>query len=167
MRGARRGWMRGIRPWLAGAAVALVVGLLLVFAQLRSPDALLWTGKPLPGVDRGGLVTYHYRGVSFLQPLQGASDDPGPTAVTVDIDPNNPYDVLLDRPGTKLFEALLIGAPFLVAILLVLAGVMRQRRYARLSAREGKSPGRDFGHGIDPEVMNRLLQRNRGGGGSD
>jgi hypothetical protein len=149
-----------MRPWLLGASLASLIAVLMAVAAVLSPDHLLWNGRAVPAVDRAGIVAYSVDGVTYHQAMAAASNAPGPTPVTVYVDPSNAEAVVLDRTSARLLEGSAVAVPGVIAILLVVVGSLRQRSLAR---RRAQAIDEGFGGGIDADYMDRLLRKNRGG----
>ncbi len=148
-----------MRPWLLGASLAVLIAVLMAVAAVLSPDHLLWNGRAVSGIDRAGIVEYSVSGISYHQAFAAAPSAPGPTPVTVYVDPANAEVVVLDRTSARLLEGSAVAVPAVIAILLVVVGTLRQRSLAR---RRAQARDQRFGVGIDSEYMDQLLRRNRG-----
>src|SRR5579884_2436057 len=157
MSSSRRDRLIDMRPWFIAAALAVVWAAMMVYAESRSPDALMWTGQQVAGTDRYGVVAYSYDGKAFHQAMAAASAAPGPLPVTVDVDRSDPYNVFLDQAGNRIVDATIVLTPVAVAVLLVCVGLYRTR------PRRAGAKDSTYGHGIDPSAMDHLLERRRRG----
>jgi hypothetical protein len=145
----------GTGPFNAVAALAVLVGVLALLLQLQSPDAALWTGQPVRAVNDGGLAYYTFRGQQYTIDVSGAVPA-HPEPLTVYVDPSNPAAGVLDTLTNRLVDALIVGGPFLIAILAFCLGLLR-----RVRRRRRRPPvGRDtFGQGLDIATMSWLREQ--------
>lgn len=158
-----RGWLTGMRPWLLAAIVATVISALMVFAELQSPDAAMWNGQALSAVNRHGFVTYEYHGVSYTTNRLSVSDAAARELVTVYVEPNDLANPILDSASSRAFDLTLMAGPLFVAGLLIATGVLRREvhRYRRRKA--ARAGVETHGWGIDPGVMEQILEHQRRG----
>jgi hypothetical protein len=125
-------------------AFLLTIGLLALLLELQSPSAVLWTGRPVTGIERGGVVLYPFNGhmYTLIDPDQPES---GPTrTVLVYVDPGNLSNSRLDKASTRWLDASFVLAPFLVAFLLIALAFIRRFMHARTPQRQGEGFGRGF-----------------------
>ncbi len=128
MRTAR---LEGLGCSLTATLLFAVIGVLFLFAELQSSDTLLWTGRAVASIEKGGLDYYSFKGRSYTLdvPEEQVSEPAKP--VTVYVDPSNPNLAIKDNPAARWFEASFVCLPFLAALATFLAGLARRRRFAR------------------------------------
>jgi hypothetical protein len=125
------------RAYLVVAGIALVLGLMFLWAELLSPDLVTWTGRCVPAFFDGGVAHYTVGGQQFTAdnpPLL----DRSPRTVTVCYYPSDPANGYIVHPGGRWFEGGLIGGPFALALVLVAVGMLRGAR--RLRSAPGLPP---------------------------
>jgi hypothetical protein len=118
------------RGYLVIAGLALLLGLFFLWAELLSPDLVIWTGRCVPAFFDGGVAHYTVAGQQFT------ADNPPPAnrsphTVTVCYDPGEPVNGYIVRPAAYWIEGALIGGPFALAVVLVAAGILRGARRLR------------------------------------
>jgi hypothetical protein len=121
--------------WLAG--LAILFGVLFLLAELLSPDLVTWTGRCVPAFFDGGVAHYTVGGQQFTAdnpPLL----DRSPRTVTVCYYPSEPVNGYIVHPGAYWVEGGLIGGPFALALILVVAGMLRAA--TRLRSAPGLPP---------------------------
>ena len=153
----------GLKNWFAHpstkvATGLLLLGLLVVLVQSSFPTWLFWTGDRVSGTNHEGLVYYRIRGEQYTV------DDPRPVPahdvpVTVYVDPSDPSQALLERPGVWIDAGFDLVFFVAAAGCLVFAAARRSRR-RRLRAAQDQ-PDRGFGEGLEPDWIARQLERNR------
>jgi hypothetical protein len=134
----------------------LLVGVLLVLVQSSFPTWLFWTGDRVSGTNHEGLVYYRVDGEQYTV------DDPRPVPahdvpVTVYVDPGDPSNALLDRPGVWIDAGSVVLCFAAAAGTLVVSAVRRSRR--RRSAAAAGVPG--FGEGLESDWVTRHLEQHR------
>ena len=113
----------------------VVVGLLFLSVQVQSPSMLYWTGQPVQGTARQGLVFYAAGGEQYTLDNTGPDLADG-TRVTVYVDRADPSHALLLRPA-KWVDAGAVSIWFVAAAaLLVLAPLRRAWRRRRTEDHE-------------------------------
>lgn len=143
--------------WSTGLAAALLAfSLLAVVAVLQSPDSVLWTGQRAIGVERGGLVIFHWQGqvYSVAKPGYGSADN-----VAVYFDPAHPEKAVADNVADRVGAGLLVGGPLAAAVLVFAIGLIRRRIRRRRRWKRGAASF--FGSGLDPEFVSRVLRQRR------
>jgi hypothetical protein len=152
---------RSLAHWLAhpstlAAAAMLLVGVVVVLLQSSFPTWLFWTGDRVSGTNHEGLVYYRVDGEQYTV------DDPRPVPphdvpVTVYVDPGDPTNALLDRPGVWIDAGFVVVWFAAAAGTLVVAAANRSRhRHRRAAAKPG------FGEGLESDWVARHLEHNRG-----
>jgi hypothetical protein len=146
----------GDGPMLIGITFFAVVGALLLTVVLTSSTRVQWTGTSVKGVDRGGIVYYTYDG------QQNSLDRTSRfMSSTVYLDPSKPESTaMLGDVADRVVDVVSVAVPFLIAATILGVGVSRRIRWRR-RANDPSAGG--FGHGLDPEVVQRLIQRQREG----
>jgi hypothetical protein len=118
--------------WVAG--FAFLLGLILLFAESRSPDFVIWTGTCVPASFDGGLAHYTVAGQPFTAdnpPLV----DRTPRTITVCYYSDEPGNGYIVHPGAYWVEGGLIGGAFGLALVLVAVGMVRGVRRLRTPSR--------------------------------
>jgi len=88
-----RGWFDGTGWFIGGAILFFVFALLALLLELQAPESVLWTGTPVAGAERGGIVFFQWAGQQhqFSAPGYGSAKK-----VIVYFDPSNPDNAMLD-----------------------------------------------------------------------
>jgi hypothetical protein len=142
----------GLGNYLAGTTACLVLALLAFLLVLQSPpDKLLWTGTAVSGAERGGLVYYRWHGQSYTMDVPGNASKP---RYTVYLDPSDPEGAIAESVPRRALDGLLVIGPLVLGGALLGLGLWRRRSTQLIS------PG-GFGTGLDPEVVDKLLQKIR------
>jgi hypothetical protein len=130
-----RGWFDGAAGFVAGAIVLFAFALLALLLELQSPESVLWTGTPVAGTERGGIVFYEWAGqqLQFSAPGYGSAK-----TVIVYLDPSNPSSALLDNNTDRVGPALFVGLPSLAGAGLLIFGGTRGWRWKRRNAKRGE-----------------------------
>jgi hypothetical protein len=143
--------------WLVAVVVVLVaVSLLILHSSLSGPTAVQWTGTKVQGVNKGGIVSFSYAGQTYSIDHSDSFDsttvafrkgDPADTAILV-----NRYERRVEVAG--------VVVPWILAAGIVGGTLYRRRR------RQGELLAGDdgFGRGLDPEVVQRLIEKRRQNG---
>lgn len=140
------------------ALVLAVIGSAFLQGLLTSTAGLIWTGHAVHGRETGGILYYTYRGQSFSYDVPG-SDRSGP--VTVYIDPTDPSSyTAYDGAAARISEAGSVLGPYTAAVVVMVGGIWRRRRINR-RLREAINAHEDFGWGLDPAIVARMLEENR------
>jgi hypothetical protein len=146
-------WCDGNVLLIISAVFFIAVGSILASLVFSS---VLWSGTAVQGVDRGGIVYYTYDGQT-----NSLDDTSRFYSHTVYLDPERPdTSAVLGDPARKVFDVASVAIPFLIALVIIAAGVRRERQFRRGSGADDPSVG-GFGHGLDPEVVHRLIERRR------
>ena len=142
----------GLGPYIAGACVLVLLGVMGLLLRLQSPsDKLLWTGTKIAGSERDGLVYYQWQGQHYAIDVPGYGNK---THVSVFIDPADPDDGITDSVLRRGLDVLFTVVPIALGLGVLTLGVRRRR-----SATKAEPTG--FGQGLDPVVVDRLLQQIR------
>lgn len=150
----------GNGPYLALVVAGALVGLAFLAGTAMDPvERLAWTGVTVRAVHRGGIIFYQYRGQTYtLDEINAA----GRHAATVHLDPHDPSIAIPDDPVAQWLTVLTVVGPLALGLLLAGAGLARKRRSARIRA--GLVTAQEkLGWGIDDELMQQLLARQRAG----
>ena len=131
-----RGWFDGAGWFVAGAIVLFAFALLALLLELQSPDSVLWTGTPVAGTERGGIVFYEWAGQQhqFSAPGFGSAK-----TVIVYLDPGNPSSAMLDSNGDRVGPAVFVGLPAAAGVVVLLLGGTRGWRWKRRNAKRGEN----------------------------
>jgi hypothetical protein len=138
-------------PFIPGAAALLLMGSLLLFAAIQSPNILQWTGTSVQALERGGLAYYSFHGQTYALDVTTRLVQPG----TVYLDPADPSNAMLANPLSRGIDVVTVGGPYAASALLLTFGYARRSRRRRL---RGRGPGARFGD----TTLTRLLARQRG-----
>jgi len=142
------------------AAICFVsVGVLFLITILLSANSWQWwSARAVQGSELSGVVSYEAGGRSY------SLDDPGSLRNgprTVWVDPANPSSATLSVTVARISDTAITFGPVLIAVVLVVAGVVRSRRHARrIRAAEGDERAA-FGTGLDPDAVRALLDERR------
>jgi hypothetical protein len=108
--------------WIAG--LAFLLGLILLLAELRSPDLVIWTGRCVPAFFDGGVAHYTVASQQFTAdnpPLL----DRSPRTVTVCYYASEPVNGYIVHPAAYWVDGGLIVGPFALSLVLVAVGMLR------------------------------------------
>lgn len=148
--------LEGNRGLVAVVVILVAVSLLILHSCLSGPTAVQWTGTKVAGDERGGIVYYSYGGQQY------SIDDNGRfNSTTVAFDDSDPSGTaMLLNPYERGFEIAGVVVPYLLA-----GGIVGLTLYRRRQRRAEFLSGNDdgFGRGLDPEVVQRLIEKRRQG----
>ena len=146
----------GNRGLVAVVVLLVAVSLVILHSSLSGPGAVQWTGTRVHGTERGGIVYYSYGGEQY------SIDASGPfQPTTVAFDKSDPSDTaMLVNQVEPWVEVAGVVVPYFLA-----AGIVALTLYRRRQKREEFLAGNDdgFGRGLDPEVVQRLIEKRRQG----
>ena len=130
-----RGWFDGTGWFIGGAILFFVFALLALLLELQAPESVLWTGTPVAGAERGGIVFFQWAGQQhqFSAPGYGSAKK-----VIVYFDPSNPDNAMLDSNAARVGPALFIGLPALACVTLLAIGGTQGWRWKRRNAKRGE-----------------------------
>lgn len=139
--------------FVVGAAIFFfVLGLILIPVVFLS--SVQWAGTSVQGIDRGGIVYYIYKGQTY-----SLDDTSRFNSHTVYFNPKDPDTTAeLGNAPLEVVDVVSVAAPFLIALAIV--GVASRRHWRIRRARNDPAPV-GFGHGLDHEVLHRLLEQRR------
>jgi hypothetical protein len=159
----RAGWSDGMAPFVACAGVLLFVGILAFLAELQTPSFVQWTGIEVHGDTYGGVTTYSYRGASYsIDNLAVSADDERHLPTTVWLSrwhPTDPDRAFIESGLERWTDFAFVAGWFFAAVLVLLIG--RVRLLVRRRRRNTDMLQRTFGTGLDPELVQRLLDERR------
>jgi hypothetical protein len=145
----------GLGGYIAAAIVLLAISVMCLLLLLQSPsDKLLWTGSKVIGTERDGLDYYTWRGVPYTLDVPGFASKPH---VTLFLDPSAPEAAIADSTPRRVLDGLFIVGPLVLGLGAVGGGLIRRHANRRSLNRPG-----GFGTGLDPDLVSRLLEQNRG-----
>jgi hypothetical protein len=117
------------------AAFAVLLGLILIFLELRSTDVVIWTGHCVPASFDGGIAHYQVDGQAFTADNPPVLD-PTVRNVTVCYASSEPANGYIVRRAAYWVEGGMMGGPIALAAVLVLVGLLRSasnlRRHSTL-----------------------------------
>ena len=127
----------------------VVIGVLATLTEVVSPNFLLWTGHPVPGLNLGGTVNYKYRGIEYTFDAHDRGQNQPPERVTVYLDPNDPVLAVEDKLSTRIGDAAFALTPFAAAAVSLAVGwALRRRARKRAAAQRDRD-----GYGFNPRVL--------------
>ena len=146
----------GAGPFPVVALVLAAVGVMFLILTLASIEGLVWTGQAVHGNEQGGIILYSYRGTNYSFDDSG-SNRTGPR--TLYIDTSDPSRAVLKSPASVALDVLTVGGPMVGALCFAAEAVRRKRRYVRRRRANLTRIGEEFGGGLDPETIRRLIAR--------
>jgi hypothetical protein len=155
-----RGTVRRVVAGLGGYAIAAagfaVIGVLAVLLEIQSPSFVQWTGIEVHGYTQGGITFYSYGGHDYSvdnEHASAADQRRTPTVVWLSrSDPTNTTRAYVDSTATRWLDFAFTMGWFIVALGLLGAGLVRQRRRMRWRVVHMG----EFGSGISDELVRRL-----------
>lgn len=148
----------GNRWLVAVVAILVLVSLVILHSSLTGPAAVQWTGTKLKGTERGGIVYYSYRGEQYTLDHTDKFD-----STIVAFKPSDPSGTaILVNDNERWVEAAGVVVPYPLAAGIVML-TLRKRRRVQAELLAGPDDG--FGRGLDPEVVQRLIEKRRKEGG--
>ena len=155
-------WMDGLTPFVASACVLLVFGIFALLLELQSASFVQWDGIKVRGDTYGGVTTYRYHGVNYSidNPAISASDHRHrPTTVWLPRDdPGNSDRAFIESAWDRWTDFVFLTMWFIGAFVVLAIGVIR--KLVRRRRRDAMVEQR-FGTGLDPEVVERMLEERR------
>jgi hypothetical protein len=155
----------GIAPFAGTAALFAFIGVLTFLLEIQSPSFVQWHGIRVKGDTYGGVTTYHYGGQAYS--IDNRNDSASdrrhiPTTVWLPYsDPTNPERAYLENPYNRWTDFAFVVTPWAVAVVILSAGVIwlevRRRR------RDVRALTNQFGTGLSPDVVERILAERRSG----
>lgn len=164
MTGSVQGWravrrvLKAVPPFGWAALLFVAIGSAFLQGLLTSAAGLVWTGQVVHGSEAAGVLSYTYNGRSFSYEVPG-SYRTGP--VTVYVDPSDPSSYTLGGAVERVSGAASVLGPYAVAVAVFVGGSWRRRRNNRRHL-EALNAHKEFGWGINPVVIERMLQEKRG-----
>ena len=130
----------------------LALGVILIpFVFLSSVQ---FTGTAVQGIDRDGIVYYTYNGQNY-----SLDDTSRFNSHTVYFRPSRPDTTAeLGNTPMKVVDVVIVAVPFLIAFTII---GLEARRYWRYRRARFKPAPVGFGYGLDPEVLQRLIDKRR------
>jgi hypothetical protein len=159
-----------MKPFLIGAAVFLFFGILAFLAELQSASFVQWDGIKVHGDTYGGVTTYTYKGESYsIDNTDVSAEDLRHIPTTVWLprsDPENPEKAFIESAWDRWTDFVFLTGWFIAAFVVIVIGMLRMRLRRRRREREALAD--NFGTGLDPELVQRILaERNRPPGHTD
>jgi hypothetical protein len=135
-----------------------LLGSLVLLSSLTGPGSVQWTGTTVRGTESGGIVYWTYEGQTHS--LDHTSRF---ASTTVAFDPRHPYtSAMLEYPVERRFDEIGVLAPFVIALGIAGSAVSRSRRDER-NRLVGRASSQ-FGYGIDPLEVRRIIEMRRQAG---
>jgi Protein of unknown function (DUF3592) len=154
-------WLTRLGGYGAMGVVFVLLGLGIFGILAQSPDINFITGKKATGTQVGKSVTFTVHGINHVIHSAGTGSPIG-KPVTVYYDPGNPDSAIVDSAWEWGPDLALIGVPLLIAAaFFILGGTRAMRVEERRDAARLEAEG-DYGWGLDPEFVQRRLDRLRG-----
>jgi hypothetical protein len=154
-----RARLDGLGPYAAGAAVCLVIGVLAVLIEVQSPSFVQWHGIRVHADTYEGLTTYRYGGVTYsLDNVRASARDERHVPTTVWLPYDDPTDTeraYIDNPYNRWTDFVLVTGWFAAAAALLGVGLLR--RGLRQRRRDTLALTSEFGTGISPDFVQRIL----------
>lgn len=156
-------WFDGMKPFVICAAVLVFFGALAVLIELQSASFAMWDGIRVHGDTYGGVTTYRYKGESYsIDNTRVSASDLRHIPTTVWLqrdDPTNTETAVFENPWDRWTDFVFLTGWFFGAFLFIVAGLtralIRRRRHGVAMLEE------NFGTGLDPEVVERILAQRR------
>ena len=127
-----RRWWHGLEWSLGAAAVAFVVGVVMLLIVLYSASAVQWTGIRVHGESEAGVVTYRYQGTEYTLTDDAHRTYATPHPATVWLSRSHPYDVsraFLSNAIARWTDFAMVVVWFVIAAAFVIGGLVRRRRF--------------------------------------
>jgi len=153
----------GMRPFLVGAAVLLFFGFLVVLVELQSPSFVQGDGIEVHGDTYAGVTTYTYDGEDYSIDNRDVSvEDLRHIPTTVWLprsEPTNPEKAFIESAWDRWTDFVFLTMWFFgIAVVLTIGLVRTHLRHRR---RDREALTTTFGTGLDPELVERLLEERR------
>lgn len=152
----------GMRPYVAVAAVLLFFGGLAILVELQSASFVQWDGIKVHGVTYGGVTTYRYDGEKYtIDNPRISADDTRHLPTTVWLsrsDPTDPEQAFIESAWDRWTDFAFLTGWFFAAAGILAAGFIRAMLRRR---RRWRSLREQFGTGLDPELVQRILTERR------
>ena len=146
-----------------GAAALFAFGILVLLVQLQSASFVQWDGIEVHGDTYGGVTTYTYKGEAYsIDNTDVSADDHRHRPTTVWLSrshPDDPEKAFIESAIDRWTDFVFLTVWFFGAAVVLLIGMVRLRLRRRRRDREALTT--NFGAGLDPEVVQRLLQERR------
>ena len=156
-------WFEGMKPFFIGSAVLLVFGVFALLLELQSASFVQWDGIKVHGDTYGGVTTYTYAGQTYsIDDTAISADDLRHIRTTVWLprdDPNDPERAFIESAWDRWTDFAFLTSWYIAAVLVVVIGM--GRGIYRRRRRERRSLVSNFGTGLDPELVQRILAERR------
>ncbi len=137
---------------IAAAIFFFALGLILIPVVFLS--SVRWTGTEVQGTERGGIVYYTYNGQNYSLDDTSRFD-----THTVYFRPSRPDTTAqLGNSASTFVDVASVAVPFLIGLAIV---SMEIRRIWRTRRTRNNPAAIGFGHGLDLEVVHRILDERR------
>jgi hypothetical protein len=157
----------GIAPFAGAAAVFAFIGVLTFLLEIQSPSFVQWHGIRVQGDTYGGVTTYHYGGQTYSidnRFVSAADQRHIPTTVWLPYsDPSDPQRAYIENGYNRWTDFAFVVGPWAAAVLIMSAGMVRLE--VRRRRRDERALTADFGTGLSPDVVERILAERRGARG--
>jgi len=156
-------WFDGMKPFVICAAVLVLFGFFAFLLELQSASFVQWDGIKVHGDTYGGVTTYHYKGQSYsIDNTKVSASDLRHIPTTVWLsrsDPTDPEQAFIESAWDRWTDFVFLTGWFFVAFLFLAFGFIRMM--LRRRRREVTMLQEQFGTGLDPEVIERILAERR------
>ena len=153
----------GMRPFVVCACVLLFFGVLAILIELQSGSFVLWDGIKVHGDTYGGVTTYLYKGERYSidnTAVSASNLHHIPTTVWLSrSDPTDSNKAFIESAWDRWTDFVFLTGWFFGAFVFLAVGFSRQLRRRR--RREAAALTENFGTGLDPEIVERILAERR------
>ena len=153
----------GMKPFVVCACVLLFFGGLAILVEVQSASFVQWDGIKVQGVTYEGITSYTYQGVHYSIDNRAISaNDTRHLPTTVWLSRSNPGDsdqAFIESAWDRWTDFVFLTSWFFGALVFLAVGFVRQ--LLRRRRREVAALADNFGTGLDPEVVERILAQRR------
>jgi len=162
-RTSQQDFVDGMKPFFAGAAALFGFGILVLLVQLQSASFVQWDGIGVKGDTYEGVTTYSYKGESYSidnTDVSASDHRHRPTTVWLSRShPEDPEKAFIESAIDRWTDFVFLVIWFFGAAVVLVVGMVRLRLRRRRRDRQALTTS--FGAGLDPEVVQRLLDERR------
>ena len=153
----------GMKPFVICAAVLFVFGVFTILLELQSASFVQWDGIKVHGDTYRGVTSYTYKGENYTidDPAISVNDTRHlPTTVWLSrSDPTDSEQAFIESPWDRWTDFVFFTGFFFAGLLFLAFGFIRA--LLRRRRRDVALLQEQFGTGLDPEVVDRLLAQRR------